>query len=184
MIEERIVKHCAATLAGIKCGSLFKVNYFKDIDSEIERIESELSSKGIKILSIKPSARYTLVYVYRPSLLQLLFNEEKTHSFLSELGYYGSTEDMVCTLKERIEKERNVVHEIGIFLGYPLEDVKGFIANEGKCESGTGCWKSYGDCTEAEKMFCKIRKCKAVYTKRYNEGRNLTDLTVCKKITA
>ena len=49
-------------------------------------------------------------------------------------------------------------HEIGVFLGYPLEDVVGFIRHRGKCFTCCGCWKSYGcllytSCTAI--VFCK-----------------------------
>ena len=44
-------------------------------------------------------------------------------------------------------------HEVGLFLSYPPEDVKGFIdhrANDFKC---AGLWKVYGDVEQARAAF-------------------------------
>lgn len=39
-------------------------------------------------------------------------------------------------------------HEMGILLGYPVEDVEGFIINNGKNELYTGYWKVYDNLTK------------------------------------
>ena len=41
-------------------------------------------------------------------------------------------------------------HEIGIFLGYPLADVAGFIRNKGRNCKCIGTWKVYGDAFEKD----------------------------------
>ncbi|MBP0060806.1 MAG: DUF3793 family protein [Eubacterium sp.] len=38
-------------------------------------------------------------------------------------------------------------------LGYPAEDVQGFIENETKECKCVGCWKVYGDVEQAQKKF-------------------------------
>ena len=69
-------------------------------------------------------------------------------------------------------------HEIGLFLGYPPEDVRGFI-EEGaaKCKC-TGCWKVYGDVERAQKLFAAYKKCTAVYQKQHAQGKSIEQLTV------
>ena len=44
-------------------------------------------------------------------------------------------------------------HELGIFLGYPLADVKGFIEHNGKDFLYQGYWKVYENVEERKKMF-------------------------------
>ena len=44
-------------------------------------------------------------------------------------------------------------HEIGIFLGYPLWDVEGFIANKGQNYKLCGYWKVYEDVSGAIDRF-------------------------------
>ena len=69
-------------------------------------------------------------------------------------------------------------HEIGIFLGYPLEDVVGFIENRGWNYTCCGYWKAYGDPAAAQKCFDRYRKCTAVYKDRYARGVPLIELVV------
>lgn len=44
-------------------------------------------------------------------------------------------------------------HEMGLFLGYPPEDVRGFIENNGKNFLCTGYWKVYGDAEQKARLF-------------------------------
>ena len=69
-------------------------------------------------------------------------------------------------------------HEIGIFLGYPLEDVVGFVRNKGKNYTFKGYWKAYGDPAAAQARFASFRKCTDVYLRCYRNGTPVTRLTV------
>ena len=66
-------------------------------------------------------------------------------------------------------------------LGYPAEDVQGFIENETKECKCVGCWKVYGDEEKAKKIFDKYRKCSQVYLDRFERGYTLEKLTVARK---
>ena len=44
-------------------------------------------------------------------------------------------------------------HEIGLLLGYPIEDVEGFIANKGKNYLYAGYWKVYENVEEKKLLF-------------------------------
>ena len=69
-------------------------------------------------------------------------------------------------------------HEIGVFLGYPLEDVVGFIRHRGKCFTCCGCWKSYGDPAAARQHFDQLAKCTAVYLRLFHSGTPILKLAV------
>ena len=102
-------------------------------------------------------------------------------------GWYGiwltyrdfSVEGALAHLARRImEKGGEFPHEIGLFLGYPLGDVKGFIKHRGQNCKCTGCWKVYCDEREARRQFCRFEKCRSIYCRLYREGRALSRLTV------
>ena len=100
-------------------------------------------------------------------------------SFLKKCGYTDfSTEAVLKKLKERFSHGGDFPHEIGIFLGYPLGDVIGFIQNSGKNCKCTGCWKVYCDECSAKKTFDKFKKCTEVYTRLWSQGRTVLQLTV------
>ena len=87
-------------------------------------------------------------------------------------------DDALGHLKRRLLEKENFPHEIGLFLGYPLRDVIGFIRNEGKNCKCADCWKVYGDEREAKKIFEAFRKCREVYLRLWKEGRSVSNLTV------
>lgn len=84
-----------------------------------------------------------------------------------------------CGSSERCCSEMKFPHEIGVFLGYPLQDVKGFIENNGRNSKYTGLWKVYGDKAASMRMFEKYRKCFSVYSDLWRSGRrDIFQLTV------
>jgi len=44
---------------------------------------------------------------------------------------YDDLQTVLNALIERVVRTLGFPHEIGVFLGYPLEDVMGFISNKG-----------------------------------------------------
>ena len=87
---------------------------------------------------------------------------------------------MLENLSRRLNKRAEFPHEIGLFLGYPLADVKGFIENKGAGCKLVGFWKVYGDAVAAEKKFSQFKKCSALYYSNYKKGRSISKLTVAK----
>ena len=78
-----------------------------------------------------------------------------------------------------LKSSNDFPHEIGLFLGYPVEDVKGFIKYKGECSKCIGCWKVYGDVTKAEDTFDRYKKCTDEYMARFKQGTPLDQLAVC-----
>ena len=68
--------------------------------------------------------------------------------------------------------------EIGLFLGYPVEDVLGFIENAGQNCKCCGCWKVYCNECEAVRTFARYKKCRDIYKRLWQEGRSVLQLTV------
>ena len=63
---------------------------------------------------------------------------------LSEKGYEVSNAfDFVNDLFNRMKNEQGFPHEIGVILGYPVEDVIEFEKHQGKNCKYCGCWKRY-----------------------------------------
>jgi hypothetical protein len=73
--------------------------------------------------------------------------------YLQRLGYGDITNIMDALDILRSRFIRSFPHEIGIFLGIPYEDVKGFIKNSGANFITNGYWKVYSDPKRAAKTF-------------------------------
>jgi len=104
---------------------------------------------------------------------------------LGDCGYSrfdvsGALDTLKARLKDLDARGRTFCfpHEIGVFLGYPLEDVLGFIENGGRNCLSCGCWKVYSNECEALKAFERYEKCRAVYQRLFASGCPLTRLTV------
>ena len=69
-------------------------------------------------------------------------------------------------------------HEIGLFLGYPPEDVRGFIEKGASGCKCSGCWKVYGNTQQAMTTFGRYRKCAALYLEQWTKGKSVEQLTV------
>ena len=81
-------------------------------------------------------------------------------------------------LRQRLAAGQGFPHEIGLFLGYPVGDVAGFIRNRGKNCRCVGCWKVYCNECEARRTFARLKKCTQVYTRLWQQGRTVPQLTV------
>ena len=67
---------------------------------------------------------------------------------MERYGYTDTSVDgAIEWLRMRLASGDGFPHEIGLFLGYPVEDVLGFIENAGQNCKCCGCWKVY--CNEA-----------------------------------
>ena len=132
----------------------------------------------MRLLQLGPDR--ALIYVYRIRRLVRDLADPEIRQFLADCGYRDfSMEGALAHLARRImEKGGEFPHEIGLFLGYPLGDVKGFIKHRGQHCKCTGCWKVYCDEREARRQFCRFEKCRSIYCRLYREGRALSRLTV------
>ncbi len=69
-------------------------------------------------------------------------------------------------------------HEIGLFLSYPPEDVRGFIKNRRSGCKLVGTWKVYGDEENAKHKFDLYKKCTDTYRRQWADGKTLSELAV------
>ena len=101
-----------------------------------------------------------------------------TVDFLLEYGYLrGLTlSEKISRLRSRLGKCGEFPHEIGIFLGYPVEDVRGFISNEGKNFKACGTWKVYGDGERAAGLFESYRRCTEYFCSMVERGARIVQL--------
>ena len=181
MIEKYLISQCSPTLASLKTGSLFTV-YSYDINSlkdDIEYWNNKLQNKLLNLTMLKYKNGKALVYLYRKNKLKKDFEKSGVESFMKSKGYKNiDIDDAISVLEQKLYLDNEFPHEIGLFLGYPLGDVIGFIKNSGQNSKCDGCWKVYCNEYEAIKTFKKFRKCKDIYKRLWNEGKSILQLTV------
>lgn len=181
MSEETVIRQCAPTLAGIKTGNLFPCPYSsrENLKAEIRQLNRKLVPKGLCLVLLRCTEKSALLYLFRPSGLREDLKDGTAQELLSEAGYpCGDCGQCVCKLVRRFRESEEFPHEIGLFLSYPPEDVKGFIDNHAANYKRIGLWKVYSDEARAERLFRKFTRCTEVYTGLWQKGKHLEQLTV------
>lgn len=181
MSEDYLIRHCAPTLAGIKTANLFTCPYRdrKDLLSFVRQTNRKLIQKGLRVLPLRFTEDKALIYVYRPGKLAADLSDSTAAKILQGKGYCtGSCEKCICQLARKIRSEAEFPHEIGLFLGYPPEDVCGFMENRACNCKCIGCWKVYGDEAAAKKKFAQYKKCTRIYQDQWAKGTDIERLTV------
>lgn len=187
MPEDYLVRHCAPTLAGLKTGSMFvcPMPCRDALLGSIRRLNAKLAPKGLRVIPLRFSEKTALIYLYRPKGLSRDLADEAAARLLEQNGYRPATcENCIAQLRRRLDAREEFPHEIGLFLGYPAEDVQGFIENKACGCKCVGCWKVYGDEAAAQKRFDQYRKCTRVYCHRWAQGASLDRLTVKSNFSA
>jgi hypothetical protein len=103
-------------------------------------------------------------------LLVLAFDKERLWRTLSDRdarrvllgrGYPAAAPPFVLLdgLRRRFIQD-DFPHEVGIFLGYPPEDVLGFVRHKGQNYKLRGYWKVYGDVERAKRCFQRYDACR------------------------
>ena len=117
------------------------------------------------------------IYLYRPARLEKDLSCASCEALLSACGYNCRGGSRCLTrLARRLKQQEDFPHEIGLFLSYPPEDVKGFLEHRPcKC---VGCWKVYENEEAARKTFAKYKACTRVYCRQLASGIDIERLTV------
>ena len=182
MSEELMIRHCSPTLAGLKSANVFSCEYASEraLTAELCRLNRRLGKKGIRVIPLQRKNGRALIYVYRPAALGRDLGAGEAEEVLRRFGYSPVQGVARCVgrLGRRVREGEGFPHEIGLFLGYPPEDVRGFIENSGKHYKACGLWKVYGDEAGARRLFDSYKSCTASYLHRYAAGTSIDRLTV------
>lgn len=175
-LNGRIVAHCAPTLVGVKPASLISHVYDRaeTIQRQLDEVVSALALQGIELAVLRDDGKRLLLYVFRRALLKHALSQEGVASFLTRKQYpINDVDALLENLQTRLSRQEGFPHEIGIFLGYPLEDVLGFIQNQGRHFKYSGIWKVYGDVEAAQRAFASYRACTKMLCGHYDLGKPL-----------
>lgn len=111
------------------------------------------SNSKLKYIELKDQGDYIAILFYQEKLLEERLNRKDESDFLENLGYAKDLglEDKLEILKKRFNQ--GAFDEIGIFLGYPLDDVTDFFSKKKKAKA-TGYWKVFNNMEESQRIFC------------------------------
>lgn len=174
-VDQLLAFHCAPTLFGLKPANLIAHAAEVDIMSAKDVIDA-LLIQGIVCEELCSCDRKRLTLVYREKMLKEHLNAPEVWGFLLSMGYpvalgFGA---VINHLKKRVIMTGGFPHEVGVFLGYPLEDVMGFIKNKGQNCKLCGYWKVYGDADRAKSLFHQFNSCRDQLMHQLMDGGSIT----------
>jgi hypothetical protein len=113
-----------------------------------------INSLRLKAFELKETGKAIVILFYNEKALKSKLLNESTIEFLSNFGYSkcSTLQDNLNVLKERFSNSL-FPHELGVFLGFPLLDVKAFIESPRNEYLTCGYWKVYHNKDSALKTF-------------------------------
>lgn len=175
--DQALAFHCAPSLVGIKPADLIAWPRTSRALRSVAEYGEALAQRGICLRVLRQGKHRNLLLVYRPQRLALHLGCPVVRSMLKAEGYpvEGEMEELLSYLSQRLER-KDFPHEIGLFLGYPPDDVEGFRRHRGQNYKVCGWWKVYGDPEWACAFFNRCDRCRAALCRQVQAGRSLPEV--------
>lgn len=175
-LETQFAIQCAPVIAGLKISNLFIV------PSQKEAFIRELfQSSGLNCFFLSRNRGKTTFLLYSKEDAQAYLLQPEIWSLLHRFGYHSERlNDILSQLQRRYQKcilhQGTFPHELGLILGYPKEDVTGFIHNSGQNFLYCGYWKVYAHPEEKKKLFDKYELATKNIGEMILSGKTLQDI--------
>ncbi len=175
--DKMMIHYCAPTLCGIKSGNMFFIKNEDYSESCFNEWKETFFTHGIMAFAIKISETTTGILTCNVCWIRKILDNAMVSAYLREKGYNSSSVvDFVEIFSNRIKTQNGFPHEIGVILGYPIEDVIEFENHQGKDCKYCGYWKSYSNIEKAKTCKCRYKHCSCLCEKWYKEGFSITQI--------
>lgn len=180
--ETQLALQCAPLLTGLKLSNLFIISLANEQNflEYLDRVVHNVDIEAYRLLDHQGKCIYLL---YRRAALESFLAKEDVRDFFAKEGYMDFTLDgMLIGFRFRYQKHRlcggEFPHEMGLLLGYPLEDVVGFVKNEGENFLCSGYWKVYANPAEKLTLFRKFQRAEERLLIMLSKGISIKDVIV------
>lgn len=149
----KVAVQCAPVLKGVKISNLITMK-----PGGWLKVRELLKKSRIICVPLYADQSKEVLFLYRFEELERHLKQEKVRRFMRRYGYEDyRIAPVLKRLRMRYQQYagggREFPHELGVLLEYPVEDVEGFIANEGRNCLTARYWKVYHNPQEAENTF-------------------------------
>lgn len=175
-LQFQLILQCAPFLKGIKVACI--INIERRSFCELNGI---FKGTGISYHALAVCKERCLIMLFRREEMEDYLRREEIREFLGEYGYaMQDLMGMLRLLAERVGRySRQDIcfpHEIGAFLDYPIEDVRGFIRNGGQDCLLAGYWKVYHNREQAQLTFLAYDQAKISAVNEFLIGKSIRDI--------
>lgn len=175
-VETQIVMQCAPVIAGLKISNLLIVG-----NHNREHVKTIMKKTGLCWKELLNLNNQTTFLVYQPQKLKEYLMQQNVQDLMKKLGYQSCTQKALVENVQKRYREYMVCrgafpHEMGLLLGYPAEDVYGFIENDGKNFLFSGYWKVYENMSAKKKLFMKFEQARETMLQLMSCGISIIDV--------
>ena len=154
-VEMQLALQCAPLITGARISNMLMID---SADESAMRVI--LRASGISHFRLAARNEKTAFLLYRKAKLEAYIFKPEVQQLLRKLGYEDfSLENVLHSFRKKYQAHMNqgkqFPHEMGLLLGYPVEDVVGFMENNGKNYLYSGYWKVYADVPAKKHIFTR-----------------------------
>lgn len=204
MLEGEVARWCAPVLMAAKPAGMFNVVRYHQVGMRLDGkplmaqaapqqaelaaadLDGALRETGVRVRVMAHRRGSSMVFVWRPSLMEAFIGRDPEATMLEVEGYDPADPDScVDRLQARVlgfdARPRNpdgtdrFPHEVGFLLGYPIDDVMGFVRTRAAVLA-RGWWNVYSDLGRGRRVFRLLDSCTALAARRLMQGATLPDL--------
>ena len=175
-LETQLVLQCSPVLMKLKISNLLIVH-----KSNREKVLSLFLETDITSYLIHECEEKATFLLYRRDDLEYYLRGDRVNELFSLLGYQEkSLIDILREFSKRYSiyksKKGSFPHEMGLLLGYPVDDVIGFIENQGQNYLYTGYWKVYSNLSNTMQLFEQYNQAKEKVVQMITQGLSVQNI--------
>jgi hypothetical protein len=175
-IELQLALQCAPLIAGLKVSNLLNIHRRELFELKKIMRNSDLSWR----ILVQKDDKLTILLYHKESL-ESYMHQPKVKSFLRSVGYEALSlpyilNEFTLRYEKYMKEKKGFPHEMGLLLGYPIEDVVGFIQHNGEHSLYTGYWKVYKDKEEKLRLFESYENAKESLIQLLYRGLSMVEI--------
>ena len=176
LLETQLIIQCAPMIAGLKTSNLLKID--SSFEEEVNRLFEGL---GFGCILLAHSGSKAVFFLYNRKMLKQHLACISCRKLLKTLGYDRPDQaDLIASVQKKYESftsgSGDFPHELGLLLGYPAEDVEGYLRDRGKNALYTGCWQVYANPEDKILLFESYEEAREKMARMAFRGMNLTQI--------
>ncbi len=158
--EKLLAYHCAPSIFGIKSANLVNIDIDKCKNIEEDILKINMIDTKVKFRILKKCGNKVLLLTYKEKNLYHQLFEANNYNYLLTYGYPKEKNlDLFLEYLSKRIKLNDFPHEIGVFLGYDLNDIKDYVSGKKECLL-TGYWKVYSNPDLKLECFNRFSRCR------------------------
>ena len=175
-IPLQLALQCAPVISGIKISNLLTIPA-----KSLRELSAVLKKTELSFRILYPGRERLVILIYRETELKEYLEREEVMAFIYKCGYETSDISKIFPVFVKrymryMELKQDFPHELGLFLGYPIEDGEGFIKENGKNYLYSGYWKVYKDAELKIRLFKNYERVQTEIVRLLYEGLDIMDI--------